>query len=80
MQAIKTLLSQYNSPVQDKSIQIIREYILSTYTSACQVSKSNGNYVLTLDSAELATTIKLDIQNLIKNCQLETAPKIRVQF
>ncbi|HSX47323.1 MAG TPA: hypothetical protein VLF63_00970, partial [Patescibacteria group bacterium] len=71
MDEIRKLLSQkkYNQPPE---ILKIKEFVKNKYKAVVSVKIQQNNFILTVDNASLASSIRLNIVELKEKCSLKS--------
>lgn len=76
MDSIADLLSQ--APKEPPQLQALREYVLSRHKARAQASVSNYGYTLTVQSAPLASTLRMETPKIKEYCALDKKLFIRI--
>lgn len=59
-------------------IELIREYVRRRYKAPCHVQLQRNSIIVSVKSASLASTLRLDQQNLIEACKLTKRLVVRI--
>lgn len=76
---MQDILGQKNFTVPDE-ISAVKKYVLRRYKSTCRVKLERDNLVLSVRESALASTIRLEQNQLIEACGLKKRLVIRIGY
>ena len=75
---IQDILKNRPLPKEPEEGRAVKAYMLKTYHAKVQVIVTEHRLTIVVDSAALAGTLRLEMQNLVRSCQISKKIFIRI--